>query len=74
MKLQTITPLFIGFFIIGCSSDVSERAEQLKNNVVAISVQGEEGTQSGFGLITGQQGASLYMTTAEHVVAKAECH
>ena len=71
MNVQRFVPLLTCLVLFGCSPDVVERAEQLQNNVVAIAAEGKEGGQSGFGLITGQQGNSLYITTAEHVVAQA---
>jgi uncharacterized protein (TIGR02145 family) len=45
----------------------TQRAEQLRSNVVAISAQGEKG----FGFITGERGNKLFVVTAYHVVEYA---
>jgi sulfatase modifying factor 1 len=44
----------------------SQRAEQLRKNVVAISARGEKG----FGFITGERNGELFIVTAAHVVEK----
>jgi uncharacterized protein (TIGR02145 family) len=45
----------------------SQRAEQLRKNVVAISARGEKG----FGFITGERNGELFIVTAAHVVENA---
>ncbi len=65
MKLHLI-PILIFCFIFEAQAQ-TQRALDLRNNVVAISAQG----QNGFGFITGSRYDQLFVVTAAHVVEYA---
>jgi sulfatase modifying factor 1 len=68
----TSTMLRLTLILLFCSTltlvfSQSQRAEQLRKNVVAISARGEKG----FGFITGERNGELFIVTAAHVVENA---